>query len=139
MRNREVTVRGTWDCGYAAPDARMEYTATAFSQPLSDFLHRLTGWRKEVLPPRDFFPKEAGIRITTADPAAKRFWVPVFHAFGTAAVKVRILQSGLLHLYILIMVTALILMLFWGYFFCGGQSESIQKTPAATKTVEVKK
>ncbi len=139
MRNREVTVRGTWDCGYAAPDARMEYTATAFSQPLSDFLHRLTGWRKEVHPPRDFFPKEAGIRITTADPAAKRFWVPVFHAFGTAAVKVRILQSGLLHLYILIMVTALILMLFWGYFFCGGQSESIPKTPAATKTVEVKK
>ena len=136
LRNREITVRGTWDCGYAAPDARMEYTATAFTQPLSDFLHRLTGWKKEVQPPRGYFPENASIRISTADPAVRRLWAPVFRAFGAAAVKVRFLQSGLLHFYILIMVTALILMLVWGYFF-NCNSADTAKCPASTQTKEV--
>jgi hypothetical protein len=136
MRNREVTVRGTWDCGYAAPDARMEYTGTAFSQPLNDFLHKTTGWRKNIQPPQGYFPKEAAMQITTADPAVRRFWMPIFQAFGTAAVKVRILQSGLLHLYVLIMTVTLILMLIGGYFF-GGSNCNAGKIPAKADTKEV--
>ena len=136
MRNREITVRGTWDCGYAAPDARMEYTGTAFTQPLSDFFHRFTGWEKEVQPPRGYFPEAASIRISTADPAVRRFWAPIFRAFGTAAVKVRILQSGLLHFYILIMAAALILMLVWGYFVNCNPADAA-KRPACTQTKEV--
>jgi hypothetical protein len=136
LRNREITVRGTWDCGYAAPDARMEYTGTAFTQPLSDFFHRLTGWKKEVQPPRGYFPAEASIRITTADPAVRRIWAPVFRVFGAAAVKVRILQSGLLHFYILIMAAALLLMLAWGYFFNGSAADTA-KIPASKQTKEV--
>jgi uncharacterized protein YneF (UPF0154 family) len=136
MRNREVTVRGTWDCGYAAPDARMEYTGTAFSQPLNDFLHKITGWRKNIQHPQGYFPQEAAMQITTADPAVRRFWMPIFQAFGTAAVKVRILQSGLLHLYILIMTVTLILMLVGGYFF-GGRNCNAEKNTAPTNTKEV--
>ena len=137
-RGRESTVRGTWDCGYAAPDARMEYTGTAFAQPLSDFLHRFTGWRKQVQPPQGYFPQTASIRITTADPATAWFWVPVFRWFGTAAVKIRVLQSGFLHFYILLMTAALILMLAWGFFLCGNTEKS-GKTPADTARKEAVK
>ncbi len=137
MRNREVTVRGTWDCGYAAPDSRMEYSGTAFSQPLNDFLHIFTGWRKNIQPPQDYFPQTASIRITTADPAVRRFWIPIFRIFGAAAVKVRILQSGLLHLYILVMTAALILMLIWGYFLFDGNNSNAVPVPAKEKTEEV--
>lgn len=135
-RNRDVTVRGTWDCGYAVPDARMEYTGTAFAQPLSDFLHRFTGWRKHVRAPEGFFPEAASIRITTQDPAAGWFWAPLFRLFGTAAVKIRVLQSGFLHLYILIMTAALILMLLWGYFVFNAPAEP-EKEMSDTKTSEV--
>ena len=137
-RGRESTVRGTWDCGYAAPDARMEYTGTAFAQPLSDFLHRFTGWRKQVQPPQGYFPQTASIRITTADPATAWFWVPVFRWFSTAAVKIRVLQSGFLHFYILLMTAALILMLAWGFLLCGNTEKS-GKTPADTARKEAVK
>lgn len=131
-KGQETTVRGTWDCGYAAPDARMEYTGTAFTQPLSDLLHKFTGWSKEVQPPQGYFPREASIRITTTDPATGKFWVPLFRFFGVAAVKVRFLQSGFLHLYILIMTAALILMLFWGFFFCPGVKDSVPHPESIT-------
>ena len=35
-RGREETATGTWDCGYARPTARMQYTASSFAQPLTD-------------------------------------------------------------------------------------------------------
>lgn len=135
-RGQETTVRGTWDCGYAAPDARMEYTGTAFTQPLSDLLHKFTGWRKEVQPPQGYFPRQASIRITTSDPATGKFWAPIFRGFGTAAVKVRFLQSGLLHLYILIMTAALILLLFWG-FFCSPGMKDTHTHPESISAKEV--
>ena len=31
-RGREESLTGTWDCGYARPTARMQYTATSFAQ-----------------------------------------------------------------------------------------------------------
>lgn len=37
LHKREVVTNVTWDCGYAAPTARMQYTASSFAQPLTDF------------------------------------------------------------------------------------------------------
>ncbi len=113
---KSLTVREsvTWDCGYAKPDARMEYTGTAFTQPLTDFFHTLLRFRKKEKLPEKLFPEEASYSFTAEDPALSLFWTKLFHAAGKLAEKVHKLQSGSLHLYILIMTIALLLLLVWG-------------------------
>ena len=116
-RNR-ILKRGTrrsctWDCGYARPDARMEYTGTAFSQPLTDFFQPLLRSKHEVTLPEGEFPAQASYREKTNDPAAK-LYLGIVHLLGRIAEKVHAFQSGYLHLYILIATAALLLLLIWG-------------------------
>ena len=40
---RSVTASVTWDCGYARPTARMQYTASSFAQPLTTLFRWLLG------------------------------------------------------------------------------------------------
>ena len=105
---------GTWDCGYAAPDARMEYTATAFSQPQADFFRALLSRRKTVRGTEELFTGEPSYEEEVSDPGMAGFWERLFGAVARLAERVHILQSGYLHLYILIMTLTLIAMLVWG-------------------------
>ncbi|MBE6406800.1 MAG: hypothetical protein E7040_12385 [Lentisphaerae bacterium] len=104
----------TWDCGYIAPTARMEYTGSAFVQPITDFCAFLMKPLRKIVLPKGIFAKEASYESETADPGLDRFWNKIFHLFAKLAEKIHILQSGYLHLYILIVTVALIAMLIWG-------------------------
>lgn len=120
LAKKEEKVKPTWDCGYAEPTARMEYTGTAFVQPVVDFFASLLHSVKKVRMEKKLFPEHAEISIETEDAADRTVWNPLFHFFGKAAVKIHRLQSGYLHLYVLIMVLALLAMLIWGFYFEGG-------------------
>lgn len=113
-------IKPTWDCGYAEPTARMEYTGTAFVQPVVDFFANFLHPVKKVRMDRKLFPAHAEISVETEDAADRTVWKPVFHFFGRAADKIHRLQSGYLHLYVLVMVLALLAMLIWGFYFEGG-------------------
>lgn len=120
LRNRLVRRNGTrvgptWDCGYAAPDARMEYTGTAFTQPLTDFFAGiLRPRRKTDRPDTDYFPRQGSYEQEIPDAGLARLWSPVFRAIESFAGKIHFLQSGYLHFYVLIMALALLAMLIWG-------------------------
>lgn len=114
---RREEVRGTWDCGFAEPTPRMEYTGTAFVQPLTDFFAGFLRPKKKIHPPEGLFPDHAEISVAVEDPAERGLWRPLFSVTGKAADRFHHLQSGSLHLYILIMVLALLAMLAWGFFF----------------------
>ena len=121
LPGRNVDKRGcTWDCGYIAPTARMEYTGTAFVQPVVDFFASLLHPVKKVRMDQKLFPERAEITVETEDAADRTVWKPLFHFFGKAADRIHRLQSGYLHLYVLIMVLALLAMLIWGFYFEGG-------------------
>lgn len=120
LEKKEEKVKPTWDCGYAEPTARMEYTGTAFVQPVVDFFSNLLHPVKKVRMDRTLFPKHAEISVETEDAADRTVWKPLFHLYSKAADKVHQLQSGYLHLYVLIMVLALLAMLIWGFYFEGG-------------------
>ncbi|MEI6810071.1 MAG: proton-conducting transporter membrane subunit, partial [bacterium] len=45
LRGRSVGKTVTWDCGYAAPTPRMQYTASSFSQPVTNLFRRVLGPR----------------------------------------------------------------------------------------------
>ncbi len=125
LRQRDLAKKGekikpTWDCGYAEPTARMEYTGTAFVQPVVDFFANLLHPVKKVRMENRLFPEHAEISVETEDAADRTVWKPLFHLFGRAADKIHRLQSGYLHLYVLIMVLVLLAMLIWGFYFEGG-------------------
>ena len=120
LAKKEEKVKPTWDCGYAEPTARMEYTGTAFVQPVVDFFANILHPVKKVRMEKKLFPEHAEISVETEDAADRTVWNPLFHFFGKAADKIHRLQSGYLHLYVLIMVLALLAMLIWGFYFEGG-------------------
>ena len=104
----------TWDCGYIAPTARMEYTGSAFVQPITDFCRFLMKPFRKIVNPKGIFAKECSYESETADPGIARFWGKIFSWVAGISEKIHVLQSGYLHLYILITTVALIAMLIWG-------------------------
>ncbi len=114
-RGKEIRRSCTWDCGFSKPDARMEYTGSAFIQPLVFFCGRLTGAKRKITHPQGSFPEKSSFEEESADPGMEFFWEKSFKFFFRLAAKLNFLQSGYLHFYILIMTAALVLMLVWGF------------------------
>lgn len=102
-----------WDCGYDRPTARMAYTATAFTQPIVDLFRPLLRTRRHVLPFKGdpASPSDAAIVTETGDIAIVGFWRPLFTKAARLFQRVHLLQSGSLHLYILIILIAVLALL----------------------------
>ncbi len=126
----------TWDCGFAEPTARMQYTATAFIQPLADLFNGILRQKKSIVPVKGYFPQQAAFDVETPDGGTRWIWAPVFKAASFVSDKVKHLQSGFLHIYILIMVVAILLMLGWSFIAKSAPAEkSENKTAPAVKAV----
>lgn len=113
-RGREMPSRPTWDCGYHAPTARMAYTGTAFTQPLADLFHPVLKSRRHLIPFRGHpsAPADAALVTATDDRALSAFWRPLFTFFARLFQRAHLLQNGSLHLYILLIILAVVVMLF---------------------------
>ena len=94
----------TWDCGYSRPDKRMEYTGTAFTQPLADFFEPLLRIRKQLKKPHGFFPVSAELETEVEDGGTRNFWRPLTELTIRAADRCHALQSGYLHFYIVLIL-----------------------------------
>jgi len=116
-RKKDMRSPGTWDCGYAQPTARMEYTGTAFVQPSADFFSSFLQPRKKVVKPQGVFPEKASQEIEFEDFGMRFFWWKITSVIIKVSMKIHRLQSGFLHLYILLMVLALTAMLVWALIF----------------------
>jgi hydrogenase-4 component B len=93
----------TWNCGYYAIDSRTEYTATAFSKPFRiAFSFFLLPYRKSEKI-RDSFYHVRTFRYETRTTLIfrKYFYEPFVRMVYAAAWKMRRLQPGNIHLYIL--------------------------------------
>jgi hydrogenase-4 component B len=86
-----------WDCGFAPPTARMQYSATAFAQPIRRVFGLLFHIDEAV---------EAGeggaarYRLTVRDRAWGLFYAPIAQAVESAARRVVRLQSGNIRVYL---------------------------------------
>ena len=106
-----LAAAGTWDCGYAAPSARMQYSASSFAEPLVRvFSFALL---PRVHSPRltPTFPGPAAFHSDVVDAALERVVVPVVRTFADAAGRLRVLQQGSVHAYLLYVWLALIALL----------------------------
>ena len=103
----------TWDCGYHAPTARMAYTGTAFTQPIVDLFSFLLKSRKHLIPFKGHpaAPTDAALATETDDRALAGFWRPIFTLAARIFQRAHLLQSGSLHLYILLILITVVILL----------------------------
>jgi len=106
---RRIRRCDAWDCGFAPPSPRMQYTATAFSQPIRR-VFALLFHIEESVSPRQNAPARYHLRVT--DRAWGLLYTPVARLVESAARRVVRLQSGSLRVY-LGWTLATLLVLLW--------------------------
>lgn len=110
---RPVDHGPTWDCGYLAPTARMQYTAASFASPLLLLFRLLLRPRVHVHPPLGPFPDRASFASHTPDVFHDLLFQPVFSALAWGASKLRWLQNGRIQLYVLYIAVTILVLFIW--------------------------
>ncbi|MBI5026669.1 MAG: hydrogenase 4 subunit B [Nitrospirae bacterium] len=114
---RKVAYGDSWDCGIPALNARMQYTATAFIKPIKLIFKRIYLPRRELKVSyivKPFFVKSIKYSSEITPFFEKYVYEPVIVFIHWIAGRVRLLQSGSLHLYLGYILVTLILLLIFG-------------------------
>ena len=98
----------TWDCGFAAPMPRMQYTSASFAGIVSGWFSWIALPERKVHRPRGIFPVEAIRLERIPETVLERIIGPVSEAVLQVSTVVRRLQHGRLQFYILYVVAALV-------------------------------
>ncbi len=111
--NREASAVGTWDCGFAAPTSRIQYTASSFGQ----FVGALSRWalwpRRDASSASGPFPGPSRFRLDVPDLVLDRAVLPVFRVASTILPWVRLLQQGRVQIYVLYILAMVLVLLMW--------------------------
>ena len=113
LKRRVNLVGPTWDCGYAFPNSRMQYTSSSFTWPLIGMFSRIVRPALHVKIDKGFFPQRARLSSHSDDPLRQGLFDPIFRTVSEMARRAHVLQQGRNQLYVLyIAVTVLLLLLF---------------------------
>jgi formate hydrogenlyase subunit 3/multisubunit Na+/H+ antiporter MnhD subunit len=113
LAGRRVEEAVTWDCGYALPSARMQYTASSFASPLTDLFDGILRTRRTLAPPAGLFPEAASLTTDTPDTVRDMLYRPVFQGIGWTLARLRWLQHGRIQLYVLYIALTILALLVW--------------------------
>jgi hydrogenase-4 component B len=113
LRGRPVSQAATWGCGYPHATARMQYTATSFSDPaLAPFSSALQIRTRGGLPD-GIFPSESHFEKHVGDMAGERLLVPAWRHFLQAAHRLKVIQHGRMQLYLVYVLASLVALVLW--------------------------
>lgn len=113
LRSSDVGTTVTWDCGYAAPSPRMQYTASSFAQMLVDLFAWALMPQRHVHPPQGLFPQQADFETHVPETVLDRGFQPLFDWLAGFCSRFRILQQGSLEVYLLYIFLILVFLLLW--------------------------
>ncbi len=111
LRGRPVRAAGTWDCGYARPTPRMQYTASSFAQPILELFAPMLGTRVSSEKPLGLFPRRASLETTTPDSFRERVFRPMFAEMDRLLSRFRRIQEGRVQVYVLYIALTLLALL----------------------------
>jgi hydrogenase-4 component B len=111
---KKRTLTTTWDCGYASPNPRMQYTASSFAE-------LLVGLFRWAVFPDEHRPRLKGPFPATGerfashapDPVLDRFLLPGISRGRSILGLAHIIQAGRIQAYLLYIVVTLVLLLAW--------------------------
>jgi len=109
---RKVARRGvaralTWDCGYAVPTARMQYTAGSFAGIITEWFGWILCPVRHEQRPEEFFPVRASFTEHTPETVLEHIIRPVGGVVMQLSAAARRLQHGKLQAYLLYLVIGL--------------------------------
>jgi hydrogenase-4 component B len=113
LARRQVSTAPTWDCGYANPSPRMQYTASSFAQPLTGSFRMLLQTREVLTGLEETFPQRAEFHSHTDDPYRSYLFQPLFVSISRATAFLRPLQQGRVQVYVLYIAVTLLALLLW--------------------------
>ncbi len=110
---RRAPSTGTWDCGYAAPTARMQYTSSSFAETLVG----LFAW---ALQPKihgpsitGLFPPDAHFESHVDDTVLEKAVWPATRAVTWLFAKGRYFQNGSIQAYLMYILLVIVFLLIW--------------------------
>jgi formate hydrogenlyase subunit 3/multisubunit Na+/H+ antiporter MnhD subunit len=102
---------GTWDCGYARPTPRMQYTGSSFSQMIVQQLAWVLWPRQRPTRITGVFAAPTKFSSDVPDVVLDRGLVPGFRAAEWLLGWARLFQRGPIQMYLLYVLAALVLLL----------------------------
>lgn len=106
-RHNGVRRAGTWDCGYAAPTPRMQYTAGSFAGIITDWFSWILRPQRHARLPQEPFPARAKFAEHTPETVLDHVIEPAGSLLMRVSTAVRRLQHGRLQAYILYLLIGL--------------------------------
>jgi len=107
LRRGAAPRAATWDCGFAAPSARMQYTAGSFASILTGWFGWILLPRRHASLPDGIFRSEASFAEHTPETVLERVVEPVGWVITFAARAARALQHGRVQVYLLYIVVCI--------------------------------
>jgi hydrogenase-4 component B len=107
VKHNGISRAGTWDCGYAAPTARMQYTAGSFASTITGWFAWILRPDRKARPPKGLFPVQASHSEHTPETVLGKIVQPAGAMVMLISNAVRRLQHGRLQAYIFYMVLGL--------------------------------
>lgn len=116
LKSTPVSASVTWDCGYAAPSSRMQYTASSFAGMLVNIFSGIL--RPESHEPQlaKLFPEQGSFHSHVPEVTLDKGIIPFFLAADRRFAAFRRLQSGQLNRYLLYIFIALAVLLAISYY-----------------------
>lgn len=118
VRRGGLTRDLTWDCGYAAPTARMQYTAGSFASLITEWFALILRPERHEHRAEDVFPLAASRSEHTPETVLERVVEPVGRVILRVSRMVRRLQHGRVQSYVLYVLIGLGILAAW--VFLGG-------------------
>jgi hydrogenase-4 component B len=112
-RTRQTARSGTWDCGYAEPTARMQYTASSFADSLVSMCRTVLRPRVDRAVVSGPFPSEASFRSDVPDVVLEDALLPAARLTERGFVWFRWLQRGSLNAYLVYILATLVWLFVW--------------------------
>ncbi|MFI5357393.1 MAG: proton-conducting transporter membrane subunit [Opitutales bacterium] len=100
VRRRRPARALTWDCGYAVPTARMQYTAGSFAATLTEWFAWVLRPQRHGQPPAGLFPAGAEFSSHTPETVLERVVEPAGAVVLQVSAAVRRLQHGRVQAYL---------------------------------------
>ncbi len=103
----------SWTGGYSGGNSRLEYSGSAYVQPITSFLKTLLRLRRSYRKPEKIFPESTEFSTGEEDMILEHVYRPFFKLVYKWCMALRFLQDGQLSRYVLYIVLILLFLLVW--------------------------
>ncbi len=110
------TTAPTWDCGYAKPVPRIQYTSSSFTSPITGLFSTFLRTKFKRPTTSETFPGKNSFSSETPDFWQEYIFAPIIKTFRTFSAFLIRTESGRIHVFILYIIITILILLIWNFF-----------------------